>query len=64
LQVDTAPEPEPANGGKYRPSFFDDLLLAFYWSKMVEVSSSQRPISSSQTTQFMPKERAVFFSLI
>jgi hypothetical protein len=64
LQVHTEPEPEPVKGGKYRPSFFDDLLLAFYSSKMVEVSSSQRPISSSQTTQFMPKERVVFFSLI
>jgi hypothetical protein len=26
-------------GGEYRPTFADDLLLAFFWSKMVAVSS-------------------------
>jgi hypothetical protein len=39
LQVDAAPE--SAKGGEYRPSFYDDLLLAFFRSKMVEVSSAQ-----------------------
>ncbi|KXG21216.1 beta-carotene isomerase D27, chloroplastic isoform X2 [Sorghum bicolor] len=35
-QVDAAAAP-PAKGGEYRPSFADDLLLAFFRSKMVEV---------------------------
>jgi hypothetical protein len=37
MQVDAAAAPE--KGGEYRPSFADNLLLAFFRSKMVEVSS-------------------------
>jgi hypothetical protein len=36
MQVDAAAA--PGKGGEYRPSFADDLLLAFFRSKMVEVS--------------------------
>ncbi|XP_066363065.1 beta-carotene isomerase D27, chloroplastic-like isoform X1 [Miscanthus floridulus] len=35
-QVDAAAAAPPGKGGKYRPSFADDLLLAFFRSKMVE----------------------------
>ena len=37
MQVDAAAA--KGKGGEYRPSFADDLLLAFFRSKMVEVSS-------------------------
>jgi hypothetical protein len=30
----------PGKGGEYRPSFADDLLLAFFRSKMVKASST------------------------
>ncbi|TVU18045.1 hypothetical protein EJB05_34112, partial [Eragrostis curvula] len=35
-QVDAAAAPPEKKGGEYRPSFVDDLLLAFFRSKMVE----------------------------
>ncbi|AQK41918.1 Beta-carotene isomerase D27 chloroplastic [Zea mays] len=38
-QVDAAAVP-PGKGGEYRPSFADDLLLAFFRSKMVKASST------------------------
>ena len=37
MQVDAAAA--KGKGGEYRPSFADDLLLAFFRRKMVEVSS-------------------------
>ena len=37
MQVDAAAAPR--KGGEYRPSFADGLLLTFFRSKMVEVSS-------------------------
>jgi len=37
MQVNAAAA--PGKGGEYQPTFADDLLLTFFWSKMVEVSS-------------------------
>jgi hypothetical protein len=48
MQVDAAAAAPPGKGGEYRPSFADDLLLAFFRSKMVEVSSTP------STDSFLP----------
>jgi hypothetical protein len=45
LQVEAPPSlPPSGKGAEYRPSFADDLLLAFFRAKMVEVSSIDPPV--------------------
>lgn len=61
MQVDAAAVP-PGKGGEYRPSFADDLLLAFFRSKMVKASStpSTDPLVPP-SSQMMPNRVISFF---